>query len=414
FKIFPYFKSTGLGQRKFGSLEVWKLRNFLDKRPYLFQLNDHTHKNLQNMKSTTFTTLIFLLSILSCSSPQKKFTEGDYPAAFKSALKNLKNDKKATDADRDILLRALDKIYLAEGKEISFYENSAGLDNLEKAFKINKALLDKIEKANPYLGDKFAFNYQQSVEQEQILRGELIDGFLQFGAEDLDASIDNGNKFLAQDAFKKFRKAEKYGAAKTGLDSLYQLCYEYGTIVYRVSANTSFNISYNWKIDRMFENVRSNHNFMTIFYERNTDNIDCDIEISFRSLSFNESETTNTQNFEEAVVTGYETVTDTSGFTSQREIRTNIKGKVETTTITKKAQWRVDVSIKGYSNNCRLSGSSWCLGTESKEEEVELSGDLRAIPETYRPSAASNLASDSDMAEDLIEDIYNQFRREYF
>ena len=365
------------------------------------------------MKLTTF-TIFGLLLIISCSSPKKKFENGDYTAAFNTALKNLQKEKKAADANRDILLRALDKIYLDDRKEISFYENSDGLINLEKAFKTNQNLLDKIEKATPYLDDKFAFNYQQSIEHQKEMSRTLIDGFMQLGQEHLTSSMENSNKFLAQDAFTYFKKAEKYGAMKSSLESLYQLCYEHGTLIYRVSANAVFDLSYNWEIDRIFESIQGNRNFITVLYEQDADYVDCEIEVSFKSLDIDEFRSRDSQNFEESVVTGYETVSDTSGYSFQREIRKNVEGKVTTTKITKKAQWRAYVYIKGYSNNCQLSENNWSMSTESIAETIQTSGDVRAIPSTFQASSIVNLSNDSDMAGDLIEDVYEKFRRVYF
>lgn len=367
------------------------------------------------MKFTKATPTLFLLIFLTaCVSPKKKFDAGDYEAAFKASLKNLKNEKKATPADQDFLVKSLDKIYLTDRKEIGYYETTKDWKEWEKAYKINNNLLDKIEAANPYVSDKFAFNYQKTLDKEAELRNRLADELMAIGQEHLDASIETGNKFLAQDAFNYFRKAEKYGVSNIDLIPLYQLCYDYGTVVYRVSAYAPFNISYNWDIDRTFENVRSNRNFLQVLYEQNTPNIDCDIQLDFKSLDINETRRETSQDFEKSIITGYHTVTDTSGFTTRQEIRETIRGTVKTTNITKKAQWRVYVYIKGYSNNCRLSESNWCVGTESKIEEYDLSGDQRAIPQTYKGASFDNLTSDDDMAEELIEEIFRRFQNEYF
>ena len=367
------------------------------------------------MKFTTITTtLLLLICFTACVSPKKKFDAGDYEAAFKAALNNMKNEKKATPADQDFLVKSLDKIYLADRKEIGYHETANYWKEWEKAYKINNDLLDKIEAANSYVDDKFTFNYQKTLDKEAELRNSLADELMKIGQEYLDASIATGNKFLAQDAFNYFRKAEKYGVSNIDLIPLYQLCYDYGTIVYRVSAYAPFDITYNWDIDRTFENVRSNRNFSQVLYEQNAPNIDCDIQLDFKSLDIDETRREISQDFEESIITGYDTVTDTSGFTTRQEIRETIRGTVKTTNITKKASWRVYVYIKGYSNNCRLSESNWCVGTESQIEKYNLSGDRRAIPQTYKGGAFDNLRSDDDMAEELLDDIFRWFQNEYF
>lgn len=369
----------------------------------------------RNMKLTPFTITVFsLFSLTACLSPKKKFDAGNYEAAFKTALKNLQKDKKTAPINYDFLVKSLDKIYLADRKEIGYYETANDWKEWEKAYKINNDLLDKMEAASPFIGDKFAFNYQKSLEKEAELRDSLADKLMELGEENLNVSIETGNKYLAQDAFNYFRKAEKYGVPRLNLISLYQLCHDYGTLIYRVSANAPFDLSYNWEIDRTFENVQSHQNFVKVIYEQNASNIDCDIQLDFKSLNINERKREISQDFEESIISGYETVTDTSGFATRQEIRQTVRGTVTTKTITKKAQWRVYVHIKGYSDNCQLSERNWCVDTKSTIEKYDLSGDRRAIPQIYKRASFKKLTSDDDMAEELIDDIYRLFRQNYF
>lgn len=365
--------------------------------------------------SQILAALILALLFVTCTTPKKKFDKGDFKGAYNSALKNLKNDKKATDLNRDILIKSLDKIYLTTRKDIAFYEHSEDLREVEKALDINTELLIKIKKALPYLDGKFDFNYQKTLEKDRELADILIHEYMVIGQENLSASMDVGDKFLAQKAFRNFKKAEKFGALDWNLDSLYQLCYDHGTLVYRVSANAPFEILFNWKIDRTFDNVTSaGNNFKRVVYESSANDIDCDIDVQFGSLQYRTLDNVNTQTFRESIVDGYETVTDTSGNIIRQEIRVDIEGTVNIIETTKIAEWKADISVSGYSDNCRLSGTTLFGNAESKATRHELSGDERAIPQRYKSNFPDELENDKDMAEAILEGIYRQFVDRYF
>ena len=46
--------------------------------------------------------------------------------------------------------------------------------------------------------------------------------------------------------------------------------------------------------------------------------------------------------------------------------------------------------------------------------EVRISGDKRAIPEEYLNAPTEEFRDEDDMAEELLEDLYEQIARAYF
>lgn len=358
--------------------------------------------------------LLVVTSLLACSSPQKRLAKGDYDGAYKRALRSLEGNNKKSQ-DRTTLETALSEIIIREWKSLEALRNTGEADQLEKSLKKSKKLQEKIEKAKPYLNATFDQDLENIQAADENTREELYYAYLRFGKEDLTKAISDGNKFLAQDAHGFFAKAKQYDREEAPLDSLMDACYKYGVLVYNVEANASFDLTMNWEISRIFDNVTSEGNdFLKIYYDKSMSGVDCDIEVDFRNLDFDEYEEYTTETFTREIEDGYITEIDTFGNEIEIPIYTTIEGSVRIITKRRVGTWEARVDVDTRSSNCRLSDEIFRASRESRVEHYELSGDEAAIPNEYKVAFPEDLEDEDDLAEEMLEDIYADFVRYYF
>lgn len=367
--------------------------------------------------------IALLLCCIGCISSQKSFERGNYEKSYKSALKALKKGQsykaglkafkrnQAYDENIDMLSLSLTKILDQESRAKETLKRSENLEAKEKAISINQKLQTKIKKAELYLRNDFKEKKESLIEEEEILIKEVSSGYFELGKRKLELGEQNSNKEEIKQSYNNFIKSRKYGNKEGVLDSLINKSYELAQVIYHVDVSALSNLKYNWEIDSRFKGVESySGEFRKIYYEscKKINGVDCDIKIRLWYLNFDLEEVTEEKQFSKEVVTGKETIVNSSGEKEEVDKKEEVKGKVIIKQIEKTAEWEARIRLITSSNNCALSGTNIAESLISEIEEIKLEGDERAIPQEYKNQKEEKLKSDDEMAEELIEMLYTR------
>ncbi|MEQ8706470.1 MAG: hypothetical protein RIC19_21235 [Phaeodactylibacter sp.] len=120
-------------------------------------------------------------------------------------------------------------------------------------------------------------------------------------------------------------------------------------------------------------------------------------------MDIDEWEDSSEDHHTKEVITGHETKRDTSGNAYEVPVYEEVSSTVTYITHHKRASLSVSVDIINQSGQCTMSGCSFSDQVEAQDEEVEISGDSRAIPSSVSETTFSDLPDDDELAEDLID-----------
>jgi len=350
---------------------------------------------------------------MSCASPKKSFEKGDYEKSFSSSLKKVKS-KKATSAEKRILMESLRLIVAENMNEIKNLEKSKDPRDLKYALRLIGDTQSKINQAKQYSKIQFDESLLELDDKEAEISQVLFDHFYDNGLYHLKLAETKNRKQYAQEAFLDFEEAEKLQRSRK-IDSLKNVALERGIVYYRVHASAPFAGTFEWEIERIFDRVgNESSRFLNVEYDRFGSDADCEIEVEFRNLDIREERrTTGRRDFQEEVILRYETVQDTSG-TRQVPIYGTVYATVTTIEYSKSAFSDVYIDIDSNSPDCELSGTSFSRRIDAVVEENEIVGDARAVPAQYGNESRDDLPRDNQLIEELVDEIYVEFVRAYF
>jgi len=360
--------------------------------------------------------ILVILGAVACASPQKSFNKGDFDKAFSSSLKNLKKGKNER-KDKSILNKSFNEL-------LKDYQNSKEdllgsnlIEDWELAYLSAEDIILKYEDANRYLDSEFD-SPMRTISNDNIeLAKDIADNYMILADEEMLAFEETGNKLIARDAHGMYLKVVEYAERNKFLDLNKKLEYSLAAGLIRVLVLTEvWDRSYSWDVNRKFDDIErvKTDPFTVVDFEKNNGNYDCVIEVEFSSLNINENTTTENESFSERVIDGYNTVTDTSGTSKKEPIYKTVTGEVVITKIKRLYNWRVQVRPDGIRQYCDY-GLQYLEAEEGDwSESYRITGDERAIPETYKNGDEGFRRSESDIIDDLIDNIYDDFRREYF
>jgi hypothetical protein len=357
-----------------------------------------------------------LLLLMACASPMKQLKKGNYEKAYKQANNQLKRGKSVNENTK-VLKKSLTKIIAVESAYKEKLKNSNQIEDLEKAYGVNLGLQDKIENAFTYVQDgTFQQDFDGLLTEADWMKNEIASAYYGFGQSGLEQAIEMNDKFAARDAYTDFLSAEKYGYHSDSLDILKEKALEFSQLIYTVEAEAVFGIIYEWRIDRQFERIENYSNsFQRIVYEKNNvEGVDCQIEIEFSNLDFNNNENSRTEIFSQQIQTGTTSVTDADGNVTQVPVYSTVEGSVNIITRVRAAEWEININVRSGSHNCKIRGDRFSRRLVAEVEEYYTSGDIRAIPPEYRNVGSGNMPTDDQMAEELLEIIYREVVRMYF
>ena len=353
--------------------------------------------------------LSLLLLVLGCAGPQKSLDKKNYEKAYRLAMKEL-DRKKSVSQNRRVLAEALSHIIDEQYTAISKLVTSNNLEDWETAIDKNRSLQQQILDASKYLGNRYERTAVDLEERELSMMVSVYDVYFQDGKSKINRALNIGDKLLAQDAYYDLTRAKSYASEPSSeLNELIQTSLANGVVNYTVEIDAPFSVSYHWEIDREFDDIGEVSSlFRNVQFESNYDNADCLIEIEFDRLDIFYGERSQRENFEQRVITGYNTIVDTSGVSREEPIYENVQGAVNILQRIKTARWDIRVDVNSKSPNCDLESTYFDANIESVIEEYQLIGDQRAIPDEYKENRRQEFLPNDEMAQALIVIIYDE------
>lgn len=349
--------------------------------------------------------LLVIFCISSCSSPQKLYEKGKYDKAYDAALSEVKEKK---DRKSKVLLNKAfakwldnvrgDMIVLADGYEI---------DDLKHNLDLYADVDDRYAQGSVYLDDENHIKYDQMVvDQDAEIDATYAEGLALIA----DYRI-RQEKRNAQAAYYHFRLVNEYAQTDyPDLDQLMADALDLGTIVYNVTAQLDFGLSYEWDVDRRFDDMEGRDGFVQVIYNGPSSVGDCQVVCDFSRLEENYRTDVSNQNFSKEIEDGYKTHVDTSGNTIKTPQYRTVTGTVQTTRTSKIIAWRVDLEVRNVTGHCDLREYRFTEQVVDEVDEYATGGDDRAIPSKFFQQNNQRLEDTDDMVDDLIDELYRDIR----
>ena len=352
-------------------------------------------------------TCIFLslLLIISCASPKKLYEKGKYFKAFDSVLNEIEDGKK--DRKNLVLLnKSFAKMIDLARDEMKVLEDGYKINELRDNFDQYEKVDSRYEKGRQYLDDANKEKYVGfNQEKVQLVEDTYLEG------KDLMAYFEESNRKLdARNAYYHFELVRENSNAYDDIESLLREAKEKAIILYNIDADLDSDFSYQWDVDRRFDDLEGEEGFYKIVYDYSEGSEDCRVELDFARLDIDEKENESKKSYTVQVIDGYETKTDTSGNTVEVPIYKDVSGTVILTIVTKTVSWRIDLELLKSNQNCDLKERRFRESVEDKIEIVRLEGDQRAIPDEYKNRTNEKLEDTDDMVDDLLDKLYRDVR----
>ena len=357
-----------------------------------------------------------VLLLFGCASPRKSFEKGDYEKAFETTLTKAKNNK-ASQQDFKILYESLRFMVGQKMEEIRVAEQSNNPKELEYGLSLVKELKEHISEAKRYSELNFDENILELDDKEAEFSEILYGHYYKSGLYLLKRGERENNKPYVQNAFLDFEKAREFQTT-IALDSLQAIALEKGLIHINVGASATFALEFDWEIDQVFDDIEwESDQFTKITYDDFGESEDCNIDVRFQDLGILTNDEIVEQNeYQQRVIVDYQTFTDSSG-TREEPIYGTVYASLSVRRFTKLAVADVSIYIDGFGPNCQLEGTSFTRRLDAVVEEIRITGDERAVPAEYQNQpyrSFGDLPNDSQLMEELLQEIYSEFVRHYF
>ncbi len=361
------------------------------------------------MKYRFYFLLVVIFGFSACSSPQKLYEKGKYFKAFDGALSDLKGGKKNR---KDVLLlnKSFSKMIDVARQEMNILNDGYKINDLSHNFKQYEEVDKRYVKGRAHLDVDNNEKYVGfSAEKEQ-----LVEDTYQEGKALLTYFEESENKSDARNAYYHFELVKEHGSGYSDIDQLLNESKRLAILIYSVDADLDSDFTYQWDVDRQFDDLEGEYGFVKIVYDNNSISSDCQVELDFSRLDVDERSDESSRSYSKEIIDGYKTETDTSGNSKQIPIYKDVTGRVTTKSITKTVAWRIDLEIVRSSVNCGLREERFRAEVEDRVEIFELSGDERAIPDEFKNSSNERLKNTDDMVDDLIDDLYRKVRNYFY
>ncbi len=349
------------------------------------------------------------LTIIACSSPSKLYDKGNYQKAFTKALSELEKGKKNRE-NKKIINDAFDKIMNEDEEEIIALKNG-NLEDQEKAYNQYGNIFKSYNSAKKYLGNDIDIRVEKLKNDRNILGDKLANDYASVAKRNLNEAIDKNNKLLAQTAYYQFDKAIYYAEQENKeLSNLQQDALDLGVVHYLITKR-SINFDLSWEIDRVFEDVEKDvkNIFTKVSYDKSSENTDCIIDLVFSDFEQFDRTRTDRRDFEEEVITGYQTQVDTSGTTTEIPIYERVTGSVRIDEVTRTSELELRLDIYSNNGNCQIRRQRFDASFDENLEFYTAYGDERAIPARFRNTRNQDFENPNRVAEDLLDEIYRDF-----
>jgi hypothetical protein len=361
------------------------------------------------MKDRLWILLLCIGFILSCSSPQKLYEKGNYFKAFDSVYDDLKSGKKKR-KDVVLLNKAFSKMIDLTKENMVFLDDGYDVSDLQYNFEQYEELDSRYVKGRSFIDDNNNVKYYE-FNQEKI---NLIDNTFTEGEALMEYYEISQNKIDAQNAYFHFELVQKYGSGFNNIDRIIQTAKEKGTYVYHVDAELNTDFSYQWDVDRKFDNLEREDNFVRIVYDNPDIEADCDVRLDFSRLDIDERKNESFQNYNKQIIDGYTTKIDTSGKSVKTPIYVEVNGSVNILTFRKTVSWSVDFEIIRSNKNCNLRQDRFNASVVDRVEVYDIRGDRRAIPSEFLSNPREEIENTDDMVNELLDILFEKIRNNFY
>jgi len=346
------------------------------------------------MKITSTSTLILLsmLLLFSCMTPEQALQKGHYETALRLAAKQVENGKDVQN-NQWIMQTSAAHIINRELESKKALVNSPKVKDWIKARKSYYKVLKHLWQVNTASHGAILTEYDNLCSIKKELDFKIVDYYYQRGMQQLDKFYKEGQKSDARSAYYQFDEAIKNGGKTyyNNLEDLKEESHQNG-IVYYVGDRYIIGSSL------FLKPLPSGADFEP----------DCDIDIDYGLHTYSTSTSSSSQSYSAEVVVGHEEVKDTSGQVTLRAIYEEVHATVTTTEVTVTASTWTEINSRDLTGQCTVSSHSFHTSVSDSCEEIEISGDDRAVPAGVSEQTCSELSIESQLSIQLDDEVERQ------
>ncbi len=359
--------------------------------------------------------LAFIVSLLySCASPHKNFEKGNYDKAYSGVLKELEKGSKSR-KDKNILNKSFDSMLRQEMTDTELHMRSSDVRDWERVYSSHEKLIKDYIKGKRWLNNDFSEIMQKIEIDQDTLALNIADAYILDGNSLMNNYNLNGNKGIAKEAHKLFLRAQKYGYYE---DELIKLTLESlnAATIYTLVESNSWNPLMKGKIDSRFREIERESNiYFQVLYNDSPNYVDCYIGLHFNDLDIKDSRNITTDNYSKEIVDSYKTYIDSSGVKQSIPNYKTIKASVKCITELKIYRWNARVRIDRKFNYCDHHPQTINVKYEMVSKTYSIQGNREALPDNLKNLKNEYFPiNERQVIENLLDDLYKQFKREYF
>ncbi len=306
---------------------------------------------------------VLIVAISACKTPTELLEEGNFKSAFSNALREVKARKNIEQNIKVIKKSARMKVDEAMLYS-SIYGNTGNVkDWIKTQAKLYK-LLQEIGRANLIIEGKISEPYDMLCTEKKDLDYQIVEYYFDEGLDHLDQYYYENNKADARLAYQSFKECEKH----EGISFFPQLA----------------------------DNIEDAHQKGIVYYVSNHGNIgsklflkpvpkdsdilpDCDFTINYGYVTFSTSESVSSDTKTKEIQVDTKVKTDTSGITTRTPIYETVSATITTKTVTITASLHSRITATNVSGQCNVKSSAYFSEESESYEEVNVSGDDRAL-----------------------------------
>lgn len=359
--------------------------------------------------------VIFCIT-MSCKSPSKLLKDGKYDKAFEKSLADLKKDKNKRE-NRSTLLKAFNELVKQTESEAQDLLVNPDIKYAVEAYERYDDIMSQYDEGKQWLSGDYSSKMVDIESQQELVRENLVESFWTYSQEDITSFEDSGRKTFAQSAYTNLEGYQRYGGDDPSVPALKEAMYEAGIIRVNIVAEQRWGFSNNWEIDDAFDDIeREESQWLKIDYDGNRPDYDCLMQISLSEPAFNRQNDRFNESFSKEIQDGYTTEVDTAGNVVQVPKMRTVTATVTTNRTRVTGNYEAQVDWASRTGECNFRSERFNSREFIDCETYEISGDERAVPSRYQnqSSFSNNCDVEEDILEEMLEDLADEMRREYF
>lgn len=360
------------------------------------------------MKLLTSWIIWCIVFTMACTSAKEAYQKGDYAAAIRKSMKELRADKNVTQ-NKQLLNNAFQRRY----QELHNQFTDRKLNELKKLKKMYWEIDEFLELATeskPYLNEENIRYKEQMANDEDQLESDICTVLFEAGMEHYDTARLRNDKQQARLAHETFLDLASFDTQKRYKETaeLIDHSLSMAVIKYHFVIDHGFNFGYSWKIKNQFSRlVNKGSTYKQFYVDTDCHPCDCIVELNFRELRESQFSSRESRTFEKKVEDGYTTTKDDKGNTIKVPIYKTLRGVVIADKIRYDFNWEIRSDVNKESQSCDASYQTFETAKSFEVYEYSFSGDREAIPAEYKNYSRPTLDKD-DIIDDLLEDLFNQ------